>query len=85
MSETQAPILYNYKGNVVVFVYGAGVCLALQRDAAYPCFCSRQRLEELRFKGQRSGYDGRCRQLPQKTVQENLSMSLPHTIRMKVR
>lgn len=56
----------------------------VKRDAAYPCFCSRQRLEELRFKGQRSGYDGRCRQLPQKTVQENLSMSLPHTIRMKV-
>lgn len=56
---------------------------------AYPCFCSRERLQSLHHSaGERSlaksGYDGHCRTLSKRQVQEKLQMGSAHTVRMKV-
>ncbi len=67
-------------------IYQKHMDILLQEKKAYRCFCSSQRLEELR-KSQMAqkippGYDRRCRDLPfeesEKRKQE------PHTIRLKV-
>jgi nondiscriminating glutamyl-tRNA synthetase len=56
--------------------------------AAYPCFCSRERLDELRAAqraaGQPTRYDGRCRDLDPKLVTERLSAGSPHVIRLRM-
>lgn len=56
--------------------------------AAYPCFCSRERLEELRAAqraaGQATRYDGRCRDLDPQLVAERLSSGNPHVVRLRM-
>jgi len=53
-----------------------------QVDAAYHCFCSKERLQFLR--DYRTGYDGHCRRLSRKQVDDNLSAGLDYVIRLKV-
>jgi glutamyl-tRNA synthetase len=58
------------------------------RRAAYPCFCTAERLDALR-REQRAkkmdfGYDGACRNLPEGVVREKLSAEAPHVIRLAV-
>jgi glutamyl/glutaminyl-tRNA synthetase len=49
----------------------------LDKDMAYYCFCSSERLEELRAEqtglGIPTKYDGKCRHLSAEEVQEKLS------------
>jgi len=56
--------------------------------AAYPCFCSRERLDELRAAqraaGQATRYDGRCRDLDPQLVAERISSSEPHVVRLRM-
>ncbi len=60
----------------------------LDTDMAYHCFCSSDRLEELRAEqtglGLPTRYDGKCRHLSQEEIQEKLSTGWVHTIRLKV-
>lgn len=60
----------------------------VDQDQAYHCFCSEERLEELRQKQEASklptGYDGLCRDLTEDEVKSKLSNSIPHVIRLKV-
>ena len=60
----------------------------VQKGKAYYCFCSPERLEEIRQKqiaeNKPPMYDGNCRKLSQKQVRENLKNNLPYVIRLKV-
>ncbi len=56
---------------------------------AYHCFCTPERLQDLRAEqareGGRSGYDGHCRELPQAEVEQQLAASTTsHVIRLKM-
>lgn len=59
----------------------------IAKGHAYRCFCTPERLEELRKIKQAqklpTGYDRFCRDLPQADVEKKLSQGLSHTIRMK--
>lgn len=57
----------------------------IQRDKAYYCFCSKKRLESLRTQeGKVGGYDGLCRHLSSKQVQDKLQMGQPQIVRLKI-
>ncbi|MCB0280541.1 MAG: glutamate--tRNA ligase, partial [Calditrichaeota bacterium] len=60
----------------------------LDNNKAYRCFCSPERLDELRnlqrLRKEPPGYDGRCRLLSQDQIEENLTANLPYTIRLRV-
>ncbi|MBQ7528605.1 glutamate--tRNA ligase [bacterium] len=55
---------------------------------AYYCFCTPERLEnmraELSAKGESTAYDRHCRNLSPEEVQERLAKGEPHVIRMKI-
>lgn len=62
--------------------------ILLEKNHAYYCFCSPQRLEELRKSRMAqklpSGYDGLCRNLPKEDVEQKLKAQTPYVIRMKM-
>lgn len=55
---------------------------------AYYCFCSKQRLEELREKQRENKtppkYDGHCRNLEPQEIQKLISQNTPYVVRLKV-
>lgn len=55
---------------------------------AYPCFCSKERLDALKLAdestGGHSGYDGHCRTLSREEVDRLLAAGTPHVIRQKM-
>jgi glutamyl-tRNA synthetase len=55
---------------------------------AYPCFCTPERLEQLRVEQQAKGetprYDGHCRELATSAADERVATGEAHVIRMKV-
>lgn len=60
----------------------------VENGAAYRCFCSEERLAELREeqmkKKERLGYDKKCRHLGEEEIKKNLAEGKPFTIRMKM-
>ena len=60
----------------------------LDKGTAYRCFCSPERLDELRnlqkLRKEPPGYDGRCRLLSQDQINEHLEKKTPCTVRLKV-
>ncbi len=60
----------------------------LAEGHAYRCFCTKERLAEMREKQmqdkEKLGYDGHCRNLSDEEVQQNLAKGLPYVIRLKV-
>jgi len=60
----------------------------LKKGTAYRCFCTPERLAEMRKaqreKGESYGYDGHCRRLSDEQVQQKLAEGTPFTIRLKV-
>lgn len=69
-------------------IYQEYIQKLLDDDKAYYCFCSSERLTELREEQQSLGlptkYDKKCRYLTPQEVQEKLDAGLPYTIRLKV-
>ena len=69
-------------------IYQEHIQTLLDKDMAYYCFCSSERLEELR--AEQTGlwlptkYDGKCRHLSKEEVEEKLKAGVPYTIRLKV-
>ncbi len=67
-------------------IYRRHAELLVERGAAYPCFCTAERLEALRSeqKAQKLplGYDGRCRGLASAEAQERRAAGEPHVIRL---
>jgi nondiscriminating glutamyl-tRNA synthetase len=59
----------------------------LAADAAYRCFCPRDRLDAMRkdqvARGEPPRYDGRCRNLPKSDVERFLREGHPYVIRFK--
>jgi len=61
----------------------------VQKGHAYYCFCTKERLDEMRKKQQEdhlsvTKYDGQCLNLTPNQVAENLKSGIPYVIRLKV-
>lgn len=60
----------------------------VRRGGAYYCFCTKERLDEMRKIQQASGmankYDGHCRRLPPEEVDRLLKSGTPYVIRQKI-
>ena len=60
----------------------------IEKDHAYYCFCTRERLEEVRDKQKEEGatpkYDGHCRSLSKVEVDEKLNAGMDHVVRLKL-
>lgn len=60
----------------------------IEKDKAYHCFCTEDRLETLRKLQEASklptGYDGYCRNLTREEIDANLKKAIPHVVRLKV-
>lgn len=69
-------------------IYNEYIQRLLDNGWAYHCFCSKERLEEIReeqsAKGQFSKYDGHCRSLTKEQVKERLDAGLEYVIRLKL-
>ena len=56
----------------------------VELGAAYYCFCSKDRLEELHAEDATGGYDRHCRNLSKEEVEKNLAAGMPFVIRQKM-
>lgn len=60
----------------------------IESGMAYYCFCTAERLEELREQQKESkeniGYDGYCKNLTKEEVEEKLKSGIPYVIRLKM-
>ena len=59
----------------------------VKEGKAYYCFCSKERLEELKKnapEGTVAGYDRHCRDLPKEQIDANLSSGMSYVIRQKM-
>src|SRR3989344_957995 len=60
----------------------------VEKDHAYYCFCTKERLDEVRNEQQKQGkppmYDKHCRNLSKEEVDERIKNGEPYVIRMKV-
>ena len=75
-----------YRQSERLDIYQRHVQRLVEQGDAYPCFCSRERLAELRRsrKGAVTGYDGHCRGLPPEEARRRVESGEEHVIRMKV-
>ncbi|MFN7182019.1 MAG: glutamate--tRNA ligase [Planctomycetota bacterium] len=77
-----------YRQSERVEIYKKYASELLEKDWAYRCFCTPERLEEIRqtqmIQKLPPKYDGFCRQLSEKEIQEKLNKNEPFTIRLKV-
>lgn len=69
-------------------IYKKYVEILLKEDKAYYCFCSWERLKNLREEQTSlwlpTKYDGQCRYLTEDEIKEKLDSKTPYTIRLKV-
>lgn len=69
-------------------LYKEKIELLLQREHAFHCFCSAERLDALRKdqmqQKQQLGYDGHCLQLSAEEVAQKIAAGEEHVIRMKI-
>jgi glutamyl-tRNA synthetase len=69
-------------------IYREHVQMLLDAGHAFRCFCTPERLEEMRetqrLSKQPPHYDGQCLHLSEQEIQKNLAQGVPFTIRMKV-
>lgn len=69
-------------------IYRTHAEVLLENGTAYRCFCSAERLDELRslqrLRKEPPGYDGRCRHLSADQVAENLEKNILYTVRLRV-
>jgi glutamyl-tRNA synthetase len=69
-------------------LYQKHIQTLLASDKAYKCFCTAERLEEMRKKqeenGEDPGYDGKCRHLSPEEIKSLEDSGAPYVIRMRV-
>lgn len=69
-------------------IYRQHIELLLDRGQAFRCFCTAERLDELRARQmenkQTPGYDGHCLSLDEADIQARLAAKTPHVVRMRV-
>ena len=77
-----------YRQSERLDIYSKYIKELIQNDHAYYCFCSPERLAELREEQQSlwlpTKYDKKCRYLSQDEIDKNLKANIPYTIRLKV-
>ena len=60
----------------------------LENGKAYHCFCSKERLDEVREKQKEAGetpkYDGHCRDLTKEEVEAKIAQGIPHVTRLRL-
>ena len=60
----------------------------LDREHAYPCFCSKERLDELnriqKMQNKPPGYDGKCRALSKEEAEKKIEAGETYVIRQKI-
>ena len=56
----------------------------VELGAAYYCFCSKERLEQLHEEDATGGYDRHCRDLSKEEVEKKLASGIPFVIRQKM-
>lgn len=64
-------------------IYKKYIQQLVDEKKAYACFCSRERLDELRAAGHH-GYDGYCRDLPLEEVEKRVEAGQEYVIRLKM-
>lgn len=69
-------------------IYKKYAQVLLDGGHAYRCFCSRERLEQLRIQqrmeGKPTGYDRFCRSLSQEEIEQKLRSGVEHVVRLKM-
>ncbi|MDO4289114.1 MAG: glutamate--tRNA ligase [Eubacterium sp.] len=69
-------------------IYQKYIKQLLDNGQAYYCFCSKERLDEVRDKQKAAGetprYDGHCRHLTQEEIQAKIDAGEPYVIRLKL-
>ncbi len=77
-----------YKQSERSAIYRQHIDQLLDNGSAFPCFCTPERLDELRKKQmtnkEQLGYDGHCLSLTKDEVAQRIESGVPHVIRMKV-
>ena len=78
-----------YRQSERLDIYADHAARMVDAGRAYACFCTPERLKELREQQKAEGrdhigYDGHCRDLAGPVVQENLRAGKPHVIRLKI-
>jgi glutamyl-tRNA synthetase len=69
-------------------IYNSMAGRLVESGHAYRCFCTSERLAEVRAAQEKSGgatgYDRKCRDLPPEEVEKNLKNGVPHVVRLKI-
>ena len=78
-----------YRQSERTAIYREHVALLVDKGLAYPCFCTSQRLDELRrqqtaAKSSSVGYDGLCAGIAPDEARRRAAAGEPHVIRLKV-
>ncbi|MFO8182915.1 MAG: glutamate--tRNA ligase [Candidatus Aegiribacteria sp.] len=77
-----------YRQSERLEIYQDHMQLLVAKGHAYPCFCSRERLAEVRAERQKSGagsgYDRKCRDIPPDEARRRVDAGEEFTVRMKV-
>jgi len=77
-----------YRQSERAAIYQEHAGLLLERNQAYRCFCTPERLEELRTRQrlakQQLGYDGHCLDLPPDEAAARAAAGEPHVVRLKM-
>jgi len=77
-----------YKQSERLHLYQKYALDLVAQNNAYYCFCTAERLEEVRKEKEKNHlppmYDGKCKKLDPKEVEQKLKDSTPHVIRMKI-
>ncbi|MGL4308575.1 glutamate--tRNA ligase [Cetobacterium sp. SF1] len=77
-----------YRQSERFHIYGDYARQLVEKGEAYYCFCSQERLENLRERqkamGKAPGYDGHCRSLSKEEIEAKLAAGEPYVIRLKM-
>ncbi|MFA5188327.1 MAG: glutamate--tRNA ligase [Patescibacteria group bacterium] len=69
-------------------IYQKFAAQLVKEGKAYYCFCTPERLEKMRQEQLKNGkppmYDGLCRQLTEKDIEQKILAKIPHVVRLKV-
>ncbi|NRA67040.1 MAG: glutamate--tRNA ligase [Pseudobacteriovorax sp.] len=75
-----------YRQSERLSIYREHIDILLEKKKAYRCFCTAERLDELRAdqksKGLQTKYDGKCRNLSEAEIAEHLEKGTPYVIRL---
>jgi glutamyl-tRNA synthetase len=75
-----------YRQSERASIYQEHAALLVEQGEAYPCFCTAERLAELRAQrvGATSGYDGLCRAVDAASARKRVAAGEAHVIRLKM-